>query len=114
MNMSRFRCALNVKAAAISVGKIAQHNTLKSISHVLFHLLVTIRGTPLLGRRLTTAGLFWCLDLRCPCDCGCAVDEACAEDNVRIVEHALLQGDDDELSKREIFFNHAANVLGVI
>lgn len=37
----------------------------------------------------------------------------CAEDDVCVVEHALLQGHDDELRLREVRADHAPNVLGV-
>ena len=42
-----------------------------------------------------------------------AVDKLGAVQHVRIGEHALLQGDHDELREREVLLDHAPNVLRV-
>lgn len=68
--------------------------------------------------------------MRMPSDCRCAIEEFRSKQHVRIVEHALLQRDYDELQKRdilignkisarvhltvlEVILNHTANVLCV-
>ena len=46
-----------------------------------------------------------------PRDCGGTINEACAEQHIRMIKHPLFQGHDDKLRMRKMGPNHVANVL---
>ena len=61
-------------------------------------MLRLVKGTECLFRKEKLFSLV-CSDF-CPRDCGHSVDELGPEQNVGVVEHAVLQGNDDELEMK--------------
>ena len=74
-------------------------------------MLRLVKGTECLFRKEKLFSLV-CSDF-CPRDCGHSVDELGPEQNVGVVEHAVLERHHDELGALEVGLEHVANVLGV-